>query len=108
MDKDDKNDTFFQHIFPSVKGHGKIFDEYLSNPNAENHSTVMVEKIKFHDKAADNQDWRVKQCYTLLIAAANKIENGADNLWKQAKSGGRQQYTDFGRYVAYAWPDKKY
>jgi hypothetical protein len=38
------------------------------------------EEIKFHDETADNPDWKVRQCYTLMIAASSKIENGVENL----------------------------
>jgi len=39
--------VFFKHIFPSVEGHAKIIDKYLSNPAAEYYSTVQSHKIQF-------------------------------------------------------------
>lgn len=75
---------------------------------------------KFHDAAADDPDWLVKQCYTLLIAGANQLENGVENLWKLGDSGGLTDYPDFGKYVdvntfkcwlsaaVFAFADKKY
>ena len=77
-------------------------------------------KIKFHDEEADDPDWKVRVCYTLLIAAASEVEVGVENLWKSGKSGGRHSYPDFGRYIsrdtfrafqsaaAMCWADPKY
>jgi hypothetical protein len=59
----------------------------------------MTDGIKFHDEADADPDWKVKQCYTLVIAAATEIENGISNLWKKGPSGGRHDFPDFGRYM---------
>jgi hypothetical protein len=90
---------FFDHFFPSVKGHGKIMDDYFDNRNALMYITVQREKIKFHDATAEDPDWLVRKCYLLLIAAASEVENGVENLWKRGPSGGRREYPDFGQYA---------
>ena len=59
----------------------------------------MNDLIEFHDPDADDPDWRVKRCYTLLIAARSEMEYGMDNLWKRGKYNGRRSYLDFGHYV---------
>ena len=76
--------------------------------------------IRFHDPDADDPDWCVKHCSTLLIAATHEMECGIEKLWKRYKSNGRCSYPDFGQYVpitsfkalfnaaAYAWSDKKF
>eukprot|EP00957_Ditylum_brightwellii_P050928 3862755-Ditylum_brightwellii.AAC.1 len=46
------NEAFFGTIFPSIVVHG------------------------------ENRDWKVKCCYTFIIAAAGELECGIDNLWK--------------------------
>ena len=73
--------VFFKHIFPSVEGHAKIIDKYLSNPAAEYYSLVWSHKIQFFDVDDKDPDWKVKQCYLILIAAATETENGDENLW---------------------------
>lgn len=118
-------DTFFAHIFPDVTGHAKLMDEYLGDRRSCFHETYIHDNIKFHDSSpADNEgldeDWKVKQGYMLIIAAACEIENGVDNLWKSGPSGGRHDFPDFGRYMsknefkcfastaAFCWADKKH
>jgi hypothetical protein len=59
----------------------------------------MNDKIKFEDPEAEDPDWKVKQAYTLMIAAALEIENGVENMWKRGPSGGRHDYPDFGKYM---------
>ena len=120
IDWSNLNETFFGAVFPSIVGHGKIIDEFFSDPRAECHRTCLHEKIKFDDPNDEDRDWRVKRCYTLLIAAAGELERGVDNLWKKGLSHGRRQYPDFGRYVPknafkafcsaapYAWCDKQF
>jgi hypothetical protein len=50
---------------------------------------VKHDRIVFHDPDDHNPDWQVRQCYTLLIAAASEIENGVENLWKRGPADGR-------------------
>ena len=100
VDWSDMNASFFEHIFPSIEGHGQMIDEYLSDPRAEYYQTVRASKIKFHDPNVDDDpDWKVKRCYTLLIAASSEVECGIENLWKCGTGNGRRDYPDFGRYV---------
>ena len=96
---DNLNETFFDHIFPSIEGHAKMIDEYLSDHRAEFHKTVHTSKIKFDDPEANDPDWRVKRCYTLLIAASCEVECGIDNLWKNGQGNGRKELPNFGKYV---------
>jgi hypothetical protein len=93
-------DIFFKHIFPSIEGHAKKLDKYLADPKAEFYETVIHDKITFHDEDAEDPDWKIRQAYTLLIAAASKIENGVGNLWKRGKGMGWRDYPDFGRFMS--------
>jgi hypothetical protein len=116
----DLNALFFEEFFPSVVGHAKTIDEFHADPLSPYYTTVQNDRILFHDADADDQDWKVKQAYTLMIAAASEIENGVENLWKHGPSGGRHDYPDFGKYMAinrfkafqaaapYCWCDKKH
>ena len=74
-------EIFIEHIFPSVEGHEKIINKYLSNPAAEYYSLVWSHKIQFFDVDDKDLDGKVKQCYLILIAAATETENGDENLW---------------------------
>ncbi len=51
----------------------KIIDKYLSNPLSSYYDAVGQDGIKLHDEEVEDPDWRVKQCYLLLIAAAAKV-----------------------------------
>ena len=53
---DNLNETFFEHIFPSIEGHAKILDEYLSDGRAKFHKTVYTSNIKFDDPEANDPD----------------------------------------------------
>jgi hypothetical protein len=115
---EDFNDIFFDHFFPSVAGHGEIIDEFHSNVMSTYHSTYQ-EVGAFYDEDADDPDWIVKLCYTLLVAAATESVVGLENLFKSGKSGGRHDYPNFGQYITrnkfkcfmaaapYCWTDKK-
>ena len=119
-DVTDLNALFFDEFFPSVVGHGKIIDEFHADPQSPFYTTVKNDRIIFNDPEAEDPDWKVKQCYTLMIAAASEIENGFENLWKRGPSGGRHDYPDFGKYMPinhfkafqsaapYCWCEKKY
>ena len=48
IDWDNMNESFFDTVFPSVVGHGKIIDKYLSDPRADYHATVVRDNIHFH------------------------------------------------------------
>ena len=116
----DFNQVFFDDFFPSIVGHAAIIDDYLSDPRCKCRSTVAAQSIKFHDPDADDPDWRVRVCYTLMIAAASEIEVGVDNLWKRGPSGGRHEFPHFGQYMPvnyfkcfraaapFCWCDKKH
>jgi len=78
----DHNTIFFEHFFPSIKGHGKIIDEFLADTRSGWSQRVHEEKIKFHDPDAEDPDYKVRLCYTLIIAAAAEVETGVDNLFK--------------------------
>ena len=119
METSELNKTFFKHFFPETNGHAAIIDEYLSSNHASHHETYVTDCIKFHDEADADPDWKVRQCYTLIIAAATEIENGVSNLWKRGPSGGRHDFPDFGRYMPvnyfkcfasaapFCWADRK-
>ena len=69
------------------------------NKNFSHYHTAQTDKIKFHNDTADDPDWQVKQCYLVMIAAAEEVENGIDNLWRHGKSKGRRDYPDFEKYI---------
>eukprot|EP00957_Ditylum_brightwellii_P145936 11113385-Ditylum_brightwellii.AAC.1 len=71
---------FSDAVFPSIVDHGKIIDDFLSEPRAEDHQTCVHKKIVFDDPNDEDMDWKVKHCYTVIIAAAGKLECGVDNL----------------------------
>jgi len=95
----DYNEVFFEHFFPSIKGHAKLIDKYHSSPKSLMSKSVADDNIRFEDETADDPDWKVRVCYTLLIAAASELDNGVDELWKKGKSSGRHMHADFGRYI---------
>ena len=93
------NDSLFNTIFPSVEGCAKKIDEYLKDERAEYYHTSVNELIKFHDIDADDPDWLVKRCYTLLIAAISEMGCGIEKFWKRKKYNGRHSYPYCGQYV---------
>jgi hypothetical protein len=95
----DLSDLFFEKMFPCIKGHGKLMDKYLADERVEFHSTFVNESIIFHDEDAEDPDWKINQCYTLLIVAASEMEMGVDNLWKKGKSNDSRDHPDFGEYM---------
>jgi len=116
----DMEKNFFDHIFPSVTGHAAIIDKYLADPRATYYETVKNHKITFLDDSEPDPDWKIKQCYLLIIAAAAELENGVENLWKSGMKRMRRSYPDFGRFMGinemqafcsaapYAWADPQY
>jgi len=42
--------------------------------------SVTQQNIKFHYPNAEDPDWKVKQSYIVIIAAASELENGIKNL----------------------------
>jgi hypothetical protein len=96
----DFNEEFFDKWFPDVKGHAKIMDRFLTHPDCQWKNQVDRLNVKFHDEDAEDPDWKVKVCYTLLIAAASEVESGVDNLWEKGRSKtGRRDHPDFGKYM---------
>ncbi len=95
----DFNKAFFDHFFPSIKGHAKIMDKILSSPDCSYFATANNDNIKFFDPKSEDPDYLIRVCYTLLIAAATEVHHGVDNLWKQGPSTGRHPYPDFGKYI---------
>ena len=91
--------NFFENVFPSIVGHAHIIDKFLLDPRATFHSTTVASNIKFHDPDDDDPDWKVKQCYLLIIAAATEREHGVENLWKQGWKKMHCPYPDFGRFM---------
>jgi len=62
------------------------------------HDTVKLNNIKFHDSNDPGPDWKIKQCYLLLIAGATEMENGIESLWKRMKKR-HCLYPHFGRLM---------
>ena len=120
----DYNAIFFEHFFPSFKGHAKLMDEYLSSPQAKYHSTVEQDGIRFYQPDAPwfkhDPDQLIRVCYTLMLCAANEVHQGIDNLWRHGPSPGRHPFPDYGRYIPknymkaflsaapYMWAEKKH
>ena len=120
----DYNAIFFEHFFPSFRGHAKLMDEYLSSPQAKYHSTVEQDGIQFYQPDAPwfehDPDQLIRVCYTLMLCAANEVHQGIDNLWLHGPSPGRHPFPDYGRYIPknymkaflsaapYMWADKKH
>jgi hypothetical protein len=50
------------------------------------YNTAQNDRIKSNDPEAGDPDWKLKQAYTLVIAAALEIKNGVKNLWKHGLS----------------------
>jgi hypothetical protein len=57
--------------------------------------------LKFDDVVDDTEDrdWKVKQCYLMLIAGVTEADTGVENLWRRGLSGGRHQYANYGQYM---------
>ncbi len=60
------NKIFFDHFFPSVKGHAKTLDKYHASTSSPMYKTVKDDKIVFYDDNNDDPDWMVKKGYTLM------------------------------------------
>jgi hypothetical protein len=63
-------------------------DEYLADEKAEFHSTIINENIIFREEDAEDPDWKIKQCYTLMVAVVSVMEIGVDNLLKKGRENG--------------------
>ena len=98
-EKKSLSSVFFDEFFPLVDGHAKLMDEYLSDPRASYNTTVVNDKIKFHDPDDDDPDWIIKQCYLVLHASVWEGDRGIENLWRKGQSAGRHNFPDFGRYI---------
>jgi hypothetical protein len=85
-DNMDYNKTFFDHFFPSIQGHAKLIDKFHADPRSPYFHTVRDENIQFYDHEAEDPDWMVRVCYTLMIAAASEVEVGVENLWRKGRS----------------------
>jgi hypothetical protein len=94
-DYTDLNHLFFVELFSSVVGHAKKSDEFHADHQFPFHNTVKNDKIQFDDPEAEDPVWKVKQAYTLMIAAASESENGVKNPWKRCPSGGHHGHPDF-------------
>jgi hypothetical protein len=80
------HELFFTHFFPNVKGHGLLTDKYHSDSQSLNHHTYITSNFKFHESDPDQDpDWKIKQCYLLLLAAVTESDVGVENLWKKGK-----------------------
>eukprot|EP00957_Ditylum_brightwellii_P208272 15356603-Ditylum_brightwellii.AAC.1 len=80
IDWSNMNEAFFNDVFPSIVGHGKIIDDFLAGQRAEYRTTYQYKKIVFDDPNDENRDWKVKHCYTLIIADAGELECGVHKL----------------------------
>ena len=74
-------------MIPTLKGCGKIIDEYLKYIWAIHHNTAKSRKFEFKDLLDNDLDHAAKQYYLLLTAGCTNLENGTENLCKREKSG---------------------
>ena len=58
---DSFSNNFFKHVFPSIKGHAKLMDAFLSDEKATYYHTVKNKKLKFFNADADDPDHIIKQ-----------------------------------------------
>ena len=56
-------------MWPSIKGDAQIIDKYHSDTQSSKYYTVQINNIVFHYPDDDNPDWRVWQCYLVMVAA---------------------------------------
>jgi hypothetical protein len=83
-----------------VKGHGKLMDEYHSDTLSKHHQTYTANNFQFHETNPSlDPDWKIKQCYLLMLAAVMESDVGVENLWKKGKSKGRHNFANFGKYM---------
>jgi hypothetical protein len=80
----------FEHIFPSVEVHAAIIDKFLADPRATYYETVKSHKIGFFWDSNPDPDWKIKQCYLLIIAASTELEKGLKTFgkvgWSKSKA----------------------
>jgi hypothetical protein len=91
-----------QHLVTSYVTKKPLFEghvNYLSDERAGQHRTFKNEKMQFDDPQAEYRDWKVRQCYTLLIASTSEIENGVNNLWKKGAITGHRNHPNFSQYM---------
>jgi hypothetical protein len=67
----DLGDVFLSEFLPCIMGHATIIDEFHDDLRSPYYSTINNDNINFHDENAQDPDWKVKQAYLLLIAAAS-------------------------------------
>jgi hypothetical protein len=103
-----------------ILGHARTIDKFLSDPKATYYDIVIKDKILFFDEDNSDPDWKVRQCYLLIIASATKIVSGIENLWFLGPSSGGHTYPDFGQYMPinyfkgfcsaapFCWSEEKY
>ena len=111
---------FFDNVFPCIKGHAKLTDDYHSSHISPYCSTVKHDQIEFCNEYTVDPDYPVKIAYTIMIAAVSEVGQGVENLWKRGRSNGRRDYLNFGRYMSknmfkafqsaapYCFAEKKY
>ena len=141
----DYNDIFFKHFFVDLTGKAKLMDEFLSDERCDFYHTVKNDNIKFHRPDRDDPDCivsthpffsfvisfcrnsnshfcscQLKLCVTLMIAGANEVQRGVENLWKRGESVGLKDFPNFAQYLPvnyfrcfttafpFLWADKKY
>jgi len=97
----DYNDTFFKVFFPSIEGHGEILNKWAHHAdNAKWKTTVENSNINFHTPDHPlGPDWKIRLCYTLMIAACSSVETGIEDLFKRGESDTWIPYPDFGQWI---------
>jgi len=97
----DYNDTFFKVFFPSIEGHGEILNKWAHHAdNAKWKTTVENNNINFHTPDHPlGPDWKIRLCYTLMIAACSSVETGIEDLFKRGESDTWIPYPDFGQWI---------
>ena len=97
--------SFFEYTFPSVEGHGKKMDKFLSDPTSKGHGLYKLLKQDYADFSFEQKgdgvdpDGMVKMGWALLIAGATELSNGVENLWKSGPGEGRKALPGFNKYM---------
>ena len=71
--KDSFSNNFFKHVFPSVKGHAKLMDKFLSDERLTYYYSVENRRIQFFEEDTDDSDHIIKQCCLLDCCCCNRV-----------------------------------
>ncbi len=67
------------NIFSPLSKGIQLIDKFLVDPRAMYYKTVKSHKICFFDNSGPDPDWKIKQCYLLIITVSTELENRVEN-----------------------------